>query len=152
MELSAEARHQTISQTLFDLPIRRDLRWDFEDVEIDYHMLEEAEHGTVSHDIFRYFCGRSYVHRVRTAMIALGCVRRLLLTTLNILIEDGGRTVTWKNWLRFLDYCLFRPGLLRLMGLRLLQYLSPFYRLSFKGESDAIRDRLEARLYATQPV
>ena len=114
--------------------------------------LLRIELGAVSHDIFRYFCGNNYLHRVRTALIALGCVRRLLLTTMNILIEDGSRPVTWRNWVHLMAYGLVRPGLFRLMAFRLLQYLSPFYRLNFKGESQAIRDRLEARLYATQPA
>ena len=117
----------------------------------DYHMLEEAEHGAVSHDIFRYFCGDNYLHRVRTALIALNCVRKLLLTTVSILIADGDERITWRNWLRFWSYSLVRPGLFRHMAVRLAQYLNPFYRLRFEGEDRAVRDRLEARLYATQP-
>ena len=118
----------------------------------EYHMLEEAEHGAVSHDIFRYFCHDRYFHRVRTAFIAARAINRLLLGTIRILIEDGSDKVTWRNWLRFWRYGLMRPGLFRIMAVRLMQYLSPFYRLSFEVGDEAIRRRYEDRLYASQPV
>jgi hypothetical protein len=118
----------------------------------DYHMLEESEHGAVSHDIFRYFCRDSYLHRVRTAFVAVQGVSRLLLGTMRVLIEDGPETITWRNWLRFWNYGLVRPGLFRLMAFRLIQYLSPFYRLSFEVEDDVIRRKYENRLYASQPI
>ena len=118
----------------------------------EYHMLEEAEHGAVSHDIFRYFCKGSYFHRVRTAFIAARAINRLLLGTVRILIEDGPDKITWRNWLRFWRYGLLRPGLFRIMAVRLLQYLSPFYRLSFKAGDQAVRKKYEDRLYASQPV
>jgi predicted metal-dependent hydrolase len=117
----------------------------------EYHMLEEAEHGAVSHDIFRYFCNDSYLHRVRTAIIAVRAINRLLLGTVRILIEDGSDNITWRNWLRFWAYGLVRPGLFRIMAVRLLQYLSPFYRMSFKVGDEVVRRHYEDRLYATQP-
>ena len=117
----------------------------------EYHTLEEAEHGAVSHDIFRYFCNDNYLHRVRTAFIAVRAINRLLLGTVRILIEDGSDKITWRNWLRFWDYGLVRPGLFRIMAVRLLQYLSPFYRMSFNVGDEAVRRRYEGRLYATQP-
>ena len=118
----------------------------------EYHMLEEAEHGAVSHDIFRHFCSGSYWHRVRTAFIAARAINRLLLGTMRILIEDGPDKITWRNWLRFWRYGLARPGLFRIMAVRLLQYLSPFYRMSFATGDEALRKTYEDRLYASQPV
>jgi uncharacterized protein len=118
----------------------------------EYHMLEEAEHGAVSHDIFRYFCGGNYWHRVKTAVLAARLVHRLLSKTMTILIEDHSEEIGWRNWLRFWRYALIRPGLDRLMAWRLVQYLNPFYRLTFSPEDVAVRKRYEARLYATQPA
>jgi hypothetical protein len=116
----------------------------------DYHMLEEAEHAAVSHDIFRYLCHDSYLHRVRTAFISVWLVNALLLGTVRILIEDGSERVTWRNWLRFWSYAVVRPGLLRLMAGRFVQYVNPFYRLTLKIEDQAARDEWERRLYAGQ--
>ena len=118
----------------------------------EYHMLEEAEHGAVSHDIFRYFCNDSYFHRVRTAWLAARAINRLLLGTIRILIADGPDKITWRNWLRFWRYGLLRPGLFRIMAVRLMQYISPFYRLSFAAGDEATRKQYAERLYASQPV
>ena len=118
----------------------------------EYHMLEEAEHGAVSHDIFRYFCNDRYFHRVKTAFIAARAINRLLLGTMRILAEGAPDKITWRNWLRFWRYGLTRPGLFRIMAVRLIQYLSPFYRLSFAVGDAAIRKRYEDRLYASQPI
>lgn len=118
----------------------------------EYHMLEEAEHGAVSHDIFRYFCGDSYWHRVRTAFLAARLVHQLLSKTMTILIEDNPEKVGWRNWTRYWTYALVRPGLNRLMAWRLIGYLNPFYRLRFTIKDAAVRKKYEDRLYATQPA
>jgi len=117
----------------------------------EYHMLEEAEHGAVSHDIFRFFCGDNYFHRARTALIAVQAINRLLLGTVRILIEDGHDRITWRNWARFWSYGMLRPGLFRIMAARLVQYLSPFYAMTFRLEDEVVRKRYEDRLYASQP-
>lgn len=118
----------------------------------EYHMLEEAEHGAVSHDIFRYFCGDKYWHRVKTAFMAARIVHQLLSKTMTILIEDNPEKIGWRNWIHFWTYALVRPGLDRLMAWRLIGYLNPFYRLRFTVEDAAVRKKYEDRLYATQPA
>lgn len=117
----------------------------------EYHLLEEAEHGAVSHDIYRYFCGDNYWHRLKTALNAARAVTRLISGTITILSEDAKEEITWRNWLAFMRYGFLEPGLFRLMIARFLQYLSPGYRLTFTHEDLETLKGFEADLYATQP-
>jgi uncharacterized protein len=117
----------------------------------EYHLLEEAEHGAVSHDIYRYFCGDNYWHRVKTAMRASRAVTRLISRTITTLAEEGGEKITWRNWLALMRYGFLKPGLFRLMIARFLQYLSPGYRLTFTHEDLETLKGFERNLYATQP-
>lgn len=118
----------------------------------DYHLMEEAEHGAVSHDMFRYFCGDSYWMRLKTAFYAVKLVRRLLSTQIKALMDANEEPITWRNKMRFMSYCFGKPGLLRLMGMRLLEYISPFYHLEF-GEQDLdLVQQFEREVYATQPA
>lgn len=118
----------------------------------EYHLLEEAEHGAVSHDIYRYFCGDSYWHRVKTAVIAARAVTRLVSGTIMFLAEDSGEKITWRNRLALLRYGFHKPGLFRLMIARFLEYLSPRYRLTFTHEDLETLKVFERDLYATQPA
>ena len=118
----------------------------------EYHLLEEAEHGAVSHDVYRYFCGHHYGHRVKTALAAARAVTRLINGTITMLAEDAGEKITWRNRLALLRYGFVRPGLFRLMIARFLQYLSPRYRLTFAHEDLETMKAFERHLYATQPA
>ncbi|MGB0922590.1 MAG: metal-dependent hydrolase [Alphaproteobacteria bacterium] len=117
----------------------------------DYHLMEEAEHGAVSHDIYRYFCGESYWFRVKTAFMAVRLVRKLLGNQLGALIEQGDEKITWRNWVRFISYGFGKPGLFRLMLWNLLEYLSPTYKLTFHERDLELVRRFETEVYATQP-
>lgn len=117
----------------------------------DYHLMEEAEHGAVSHDIYKYFCGKSYWFRVKTAFQAVALVRRLLGTQLNILIEAGDEKITWRNWARLISYGFGRPGLFRLMLWNLLEYISPTYKLKFHERDLDLVQEFERGVYASQP-
>ncbi len=118
----------------------------------EYHLLEEAEHGAVSHDIYRYFCGHHYLHRVKTAIAAARAVNRLISGTIEILAKNGEEKITWRNRLALLRYGFVKPGLFRLMIARFLQYLSPWYRLTFTHEDLETIRLYERRLYETQPA
>lgn len=117
----------------------------------DYHLLEEAEHGAVSHDIYRYFCGDGYWFRLKTALQAVGLVRKLLGRTMKRMIAESDEPIGWRNHLRLWRYLLIEPGLLRLLGARLLQYLNPAYTLQFDPGDEAVFKQYEKDLYATQP-
>ncbi|MGJ8669970.1 MAG: metal-dependent hydrolase [Oceanococcus sp.] len=114
-----------------------------------YHFLEEAEHGAVSHDQYRYFVGNDYRHRIRMASRA-----RHVFTMLNGAIEifaaGFGHKVTVKNRLALLNYQWGNPGLLRKMTGRLLEYVSPRYRLNFDHEDMAKLKRWDKEVYAAQ--
>ncbi len=118
----------------------------------DYHLMEEAEHGAVSHDIYRYFCGKSYWFRVKTAFSAVALVRKLLSNQLGILIEQSDQKITWRNWVRLFKYGFGNPGLFRLMLWNLLEYLSPTYKLTFhERDLDLVRE-FERGVYESQPA
>ncbi len=117
----------------------------------DYHLMEEAEHGAVSHDIYKYFCGTGYWFRVKTAFQAIRLVRRLLGNQLQILIEAGDEKITWRNWARLLSYGFGRPGLFRLMLWNLLEYISPTYKLKFHERDLDLVAKFEHEVYASQP-
>jgi uncharacterized protein len=118
----------------------------------DYHMLEEAEHGAVAHDVYRYFCRDNYLHRVKTAAIAAGAILKLVHATLTTLVAESNEEVTWHSWARFWTYGFVKPGLFRLMALRLAHYLNPLYPLSFSFEARDSWRACEDGLYATQPI
>jgi predicted metal-dependent hydrolase len=118
----------------------------------DYHMLEEAEHGAVAHDVYRYFCPDDYLHRLKTTLTSVLLLVRLAQTTLTTLIDEGDEEITWKNWARFCWYGLLKPGVFRLMAIRLAHYLSPLYPLSFEFGDRSAWAECEARLYRAQPA
>jgi predicted metal-dependent hydrolase len=117
----------------------------------DYHSLEEAEHGAVSHDLYRYFLGDGYWMRLRTSLMALHGVWKLISGTMLVLIETGEEKITWKNRIAFLHYCLLKPGIFRKMGGRMLSYLSPWYKLTFDTADIHQLRQFEKRVYSSQP-
>jgi uncharacterized protein len=116
----------------------------------DYHMLEEAEHGAVAHDVYRYLCKDDYLHRVKTTLTAVALILLLVQGTMTTLVAGSGEEITWKNWARFGWYGLIRPGIFRLMAMRLAHYLSPLYPLSFEFGDRSTWTECEARVYAGQ--
>jgi len=118
----------------------------------DYHLMEEAEHGAVSHDIFRYFCGDSYWFRVKTALMALSLVNKLLGNQMGVLIDNGSTTITWCNKLKLAWYGFGNPGLFRMMLGRFIGYLNPLYSLEFAERDMDLIQRYERSVYDSQPV
>lgn len=114
-----------------------------------YHFLEEAEHGAVSHDQYRYFMGNSYWHRIRMAYRARH-VFRMLTGVVDIFAAGFGQKLTAADHMRLWHYQWVYPGMMRKMSGRLAEYLSPTYKLTFKHEDLDLLDRWNAELYAGQ--
>ncbi|TJY58389.1 metal-dependent hydrolase [Sinimarinibacterium sp. CAU 1509] len=115
-----------------------------------YHMLEEAEHGAVSHDQYRYFAGNDYFHRLRTASRARHLFS-LLTDAVSTLSGQLDVEITAKNWIALHRYLWGNPGLFRLMIGNLAGYLAPWYQLTFTHEDEADIKRWNDELYAGQP-
>ena len=112
-----------------------------------YHFLEEAEHGAVSHDQYRYFFGNDYAHRLRTAFRA-----RFVFSMLNEGIELAARgfnhRITFKDRCSLFYYKWIKPGPFRGMVTRLLAYISPWYKLGFSHEDLDKMKKWNEELYA----
>jgi predicted metal-dependent hydrolase len=98
-----------------------------------YHVLEEAEHGAVSHDQYRYFAKNNYWHRLKTAKKAL-VVFAMLTEASKIFSQGFDYKPTVKQRWEFFVYCWVKPGILRQMVACVLEYLSPWYNLEFTHE------------------
>lgn len=98
-----------------------------------YHFIEEAEHGAVSHDQYRYFYGNNYWHRLKTAWKARR-VMTMLADGTKVTAEGFGYKMTLKDKIQLYAYLWLNPGPMRGLTLRMLQYLSPFYKLGFTHE------------------
>lgn len=115
-----------------------------------YHLLEEAEHGAVSHDQYRYFVGNNYWHRIRMAWRAR-YVFRLLTEVVGIFAKGFGHRITIKDRATLLYYMWVHPGPIRRMLGSLLSYMSPTYKMMFKHEDLRLLERWNDDLYAGQP-
>ncbi len=115
-----------------------------------YHFLEEAEHGAVSHDQYRYFVGNNYWHRIRMAYRAR-YVFKMLTGVIDIFAQGFGYRLTWRDKVTLLRYQWGDPGLMRKMSGRLMEYLSPTYKLTFEHEQLDLIERWNAEIYAQQP-
>ncbi|MDP9140728.1 MAG: metal-dependent hydrolase, partial [Pseudomonadota bacterium] len=115
-----------------------------------YHLLEEAEHGAVSHDQYRYFAGNNYFHRLKTALRTRHLFS-MLTGTVMTLSGQLGIKITWRNRLAFLSYLWIYPGLLRHMAGNLAGYLAPWYKLTFSHEDQEFLKKWNDELYAGQP-
>lgn len=115
-----------------------------------YHFLEEAEHGAVSHDQYRYFKGNDYWHRLKTAARARYTI--VMIPQVTKLFADGfGFTPTWRDRLDFFKYLWIYPGILRKIVVELLRYLAPWYKLTFKHDDVEVLHAWHRELYAGQP-
>lgn len=115
-----------------------------------YHMLEEAEHGAVSHDQYRYFAGDNYWHRLKTAL-KTRYTFVMLSRAIRTLSRQLGSRITWRNRLALQYYLWVYPGLFRHMIGNLLGYLAPWYRLTFNHADQAFLRKWHDELYAGQP-
>ena len=116
-----------------------------------YHFLEEAEHGAVSHDQYRYFYRHDYWHRLRMAWKS----RRVstMLTRGAVVTARGfGYTVTLKDRLQLYWYLWVNPGPMRGFTLKMLEYLSPWYKLRFTHEDAAKLARWDRELLVDHPA
>lgn len=98
-----------------------------------YHFIEEAEHGAVSHDQYNYFFGNDYMHRLKTAARARH-VLRLIPRTIKLMAKSFPQKTTLKDRLGLQYYMWISPGPFRQMIKPTLQYLSPWYKLTFDHE------------------
>lgn len=112
-----------------------------------YHFLEEAEHGAVSHDQYRYFFGNDYIHRLRTLYRA-----RFVFSMLNEGIRISARgfnhRITLRDRWQLFYYKWVDPGPFRGMLWRTLEYMSPWYKLGFSHEDMDKMRRWNEELYA----
>jgi predicted metal-dependent hydrolase len=112
-----------------------------------YHFLEEAEHGAVSHDQYRYFFGNDYFHRLKTVFRAR-FVFSMLSEGVEIAARGFGHKITLRDrWLLFY-YKWINPGPFRSMVLRVLEYMSPWYKLTFDHEDMEQMKKWNDELYA----
>jgi predicted metal-dependent hydrolase len=114
-----------------------------------YHLLEEAEHGAVSHDQYRYFVGNNYFHRLKTAFRARHTFS-MLTHGVKTLSGQLDTKITWRNRLALLSYLWIYPGLFRSMVGNLLSYAAPWYRLTFNHEDQKDIQKWNDELYAGQ--
>lgn len=112
-----------------------------------YHFLEEAEHGAVSHDQYRYFFGNDYVHRLKTVFRA-----RFVFSMLDEGVEIAARgfnhKITIKDRWHLFYYKWISPGPFRSMMFRVLEYMAPWYKLGFKHEDMSKMKKWNDELYA----
>jgi predicted metal-dependent hydrolase len=115
-----------------------------------YHFIEEAEHGAVSHDQYRYFYGNDYKHRVKTAIKSLPLLTMLSKGT-KVTAKGFGHKITLKDRAQLNWYLWVNPGPMRGLSLRMLEYLSPWYDLGFSHEDlDQIAEWDNELLYEHQ--
>tara|TARA_R110001592_G_scaffold258996_4_gene522825 strand:- start:4501 stop:5367 length:867 start_codon:yes stop_codon:yes gene_type:complete len=116
-----------------------------------WHFLEEAEHGAVSHDQYRYFAHNNYWHRLKTAFRAR-YVFSMLTDAMDIMAEGFGYKPTLKDRLGLFYYKWFKPGLFRQMAFRMMEYLSPRYELTFEHDDIELMRQWSKEVYANQPA
>jgi len=112
-----------------------------------YHFIEEAEHGAVSHDQYKYFFGNSYWHRLKTAARARHVVAMLPMAISRI-AESFGEKVSLRDRLDLFRYMWIYPGPFRKMIVPTLHYLSPWYNLSFKHEDVKNMQKWDEELFS----
>ena len=112
-----------------------------------YHFLEEAEHGAVSHDQYRYFFGNDYLHRLMTLYRAR-YVFSMLSNGVKIAAKGFNHKITLADRWHFFYYKWISPGLFRNMIARILEYMSPWYNLSFSHEEMDKMKQWNDELYA----
>ncbi|MEX1665297.1 metal-dependent hydrolase [Zhongshania arctica] len=115
-----------------------------------WHFLEEAEHGAVSHDQYRYFAHNNYWHRLKTTFRAR-YVFSMLTDAMDIMAEGFGYKPTLKDRFGLFYYKWFKPGLFRLMAFRMMEYLSPRYALTFEHDDIELMRQWSKEVYADQP-
>ena len=115
-----------------------------------YHMLEEAEHGAVSHDQYRYFVGNNYFHRIKTAY-RTRYLFGMITGSVDMIAKKFEYKITLRSRLALFRYLWIYPGILRKLALNLLQYLAPWYKLTFTHEDEQFMQKWNDELYAGQP-
>jgi len=114
-----------------------------------YHFLEEAEHGAVSHDQYRYFAGNKYFHRLKTAFRARYVISMFSQVT-NLFARGFNYKPTLMDRYEFFYYLWGYPGVLRKVTFHLLAYLAPWYKLTFTHEDLETLKAWNEQLYARQ--
>ena len=115
-----------------------------------YHFLEEAEHGAVSHDQYRYFFGDNYWHRLYTTWKALPIIN-MLSGGLKVTAKGIGHKITLRDRASFFWYLWVFPGPMRGLSVKLLEYIMPWYKLTFTHEDVGQMERWHQELYAGLP-
>lgn len=115
-----------------------------------YHFLEEAEHGAVSHDQYRYFFGDDYWHRLYTTWKAIP-IFNMLSSGLKVTAKGFGHRITLRDRVRLFWYMWVFPGPMRSLTVRLLEYMMPWYKLTFTHEDVGQMERWHGELYADLP-
>lgn len=116
-----------------------------------WHFLEEAEHGAVSHDQYRYFANDKYLHRLKTAWRAR-YVFTMLTDAIDIMAKGFGYKPTLRDRFGLFYYKWIKPGLFRQMAVRMAEYLAPWYSLSFDHDDIERMRRWSDEVYANQPA
>lgn len=116
-----------------------------------YHFLEEAEHGAVSHDQYRYFFGDDYWHRLKTAWKAMP-LAFMLADGVKVTAKGFKHKITLGDRLQLSWYLWVYPGPMRGLVFRLLAYLMPWYKLTFSHEDMGEMKRWNDELYAGQAI
>ncbi|MFQ3199302.1 MAG: putative metal-dependent hydrolase [Zhongshania sp.] len=116
-----------------------------------WHFLEEAEHGAVSHDQYRYFAKNNYWHRLQTAFRARH-IFTMLTDSMDIIAKGFGYKPTIKDRFGLFYYKWFNPGLFRQMTFRMMEYLLPSYSLSFDHAEIERMKQWSDEVYASQPA
>lgn len=94
---------------------------------LDYHMLEEVEHGSVGHDVFKYFHDDDYLQRARTGLKFLVLNLHCFMAAFLILATGRSHRITLRDWARFWEYGLIRPRLFRRILTGVAEYFMPFH-------------------------
>lgn len=115
-----------------------------------WHFMEEAEHGAVSHDQYKYFMGNAYAHKAKTALRAVRHIFNLVDGALDIFAEGFGHKRSLTNRRALFHYQWLNPGIYRLMTLRMAEYLKPSYQLEFNHENTSLIKEVEEQVYAEQ--
>lgn len=112
-----------------------------------YHFLEEAEHGAVSHDQYRYFFGDNYWHRLYTTWKALPIIG-MLYGGIKVTANGMDYKITLRDHAQLFWYMWINPGPMRGLAAKLLEYLMPWYKLTFTHEDVGQMKRWEEELHA----
>jgi len=115
-----------------------------------YHFLEEAEHGAVSHDQYRYFYGDNYKHRLYTAWKAAP-IFRMLGSGIEVTAKGMGYKISLRDRAQLFWYMWINPGPMRGLSAKLMEYLMPWYKLKFTHEDVGQMERWNEELCAKRP-